>query len=77
MATSIVTAMKKRKMAFPKSRYVQRSGFGFLHGSLVFRSSRSIFSRSVRQRAGVPPLAPHKALKSGALSSPGEAGRMA
>jgi hypothetical protein len=31
----------------------------------------------VHQRAGVPPLAPHKALKSGALSSPGGVGWMA
>jgi hypothetical protein len=35
-ATAVVTAMKKRKMAFPKSRYVERGGFGFLLGSLIF-----------------------------------------
>jgi hypothetical protein len=59
------------------SRYVQRGGFGFLHGSFLFSDRPSIFSHSMRQRARVPPLAPHKVLKSGALSSPGEAGQMA
>jgi hypothetical protein len=35
-ATAVITVTKKRKMAFPKSRYVQRGNFVFFYGSSLF-----------------------------------------
>jgi hypothetical protein len=74
---AVVTVTKKRKMDFLKSRYVRCSGLGCFFGSFSFLTDLLCFFSQCEPEGRGAPLAPHKALKSGALSSPDEVGQMA
>jgi hypothetical protein len=58
-AMTVIMTTKKRKMAFPKLRYVQCGGYGFLHDPFSFSDRPALsFLAACARGPGCPPWHP-------------------